>query len=118
MKTILNGQLEKIKLYKSRFLLFPEGSFTNLINETGPTFDKYGFMTSTLFLHHNYEQMEQFLFLYNKTYPSISRLHSIGKSVRGKELYVYVLSSTPERHTAGKKKIQVYVAVNLFCKHF
>lgn len=29
-------------------------------------------------------------------------LHSVGKSVKGRELYVFVLSSTPDKHVPGK----------------
>lgn len=38
---------------------------------------------------------------YKQTYPDITAMHSIGKSVNGRELMVFIISSTPEKHTAG-----------------
>lgn len=67
-----------------------------------PEFDEYGFMTKTKFQHHNYAEMETFLKDINETYPNITHLKSIGKSVEGKELYVITVSSTPFNHVAGK----------------
>ncbi|KRT84126.1 Peptidase, partial [Oryctes borbonicus] len=69
-------------------------------NATKSTFDKYGFMINPKddFKHHHYEEMERFLMDYNTTYPNITDLKSIGKSVQGRELYVMVLSSTPTKH--------------------
>lgn len=64
--------------------------------------DEYGFVTKTKFRHHNYTEMETFLKDMNETYPNITSLYSIGKSVNGRELYVMVVSSTPLKHVAGK----------------
>lgn len=67
-----------------------------------PQADEYGFVTKTKFAHHNYTEMETFLKDMNETYPNITYLRSIGKSVQGRELYVMVVSSTPFEHVAGK----------------
>lgn len=40
------------------------------------------------FRHHNYTEMEALLKKIVKIRPEIARLYSIGKSVRGRELYV------------------------------
>ena len=43
------------------------------------------------FRHHNYTEMEALLKKIVKIRPEIARLYSIGKSVRGRELYVCLL---------------------------
>lgn len=80
------------------------GAFTILQNITKPIFDEYGFVISATseFYHHNYSEMERFLVEYNTSYPNITHLKSIGKSVKGKELYVISLSNTPEEHVPGE----------------
>lgn len=67
------------------------------------TIDKYGFLITGIndFKHHNYDEMERYLIEYNKTYPNITNLKSIGKSIDGRELYVFIISSTPFKHVAG-----------------
>lgn len=62
-------------------------------------------MTKTEFKHHNYKELETFLKDINETYPNITELKSIGKSVKGRELYVMVLGSTPLVHVPGKKQM-------------
>lgn len=81
--------------------------YHHLHNETRATFDNYGFMLDPThdFKHHHYKEMEEFLFNYNSTYANITSLKSIGKSVQGRELYVMVLSNTPEKHVPGKCRI-------------
>ncbi|GJQ81229.1 hypothetical protein Trydic_g20448 [Trypoxylus dichotomus] len=80
-------------------------------NQTKSIFDNYGFMIDPKgdFKHHHYQEMEQFLMDYNTTYPNITDLKSIGKSVQGRELYVMVLSSTPTKHVPGKPEFK-YIA--------
>lgn len=114
------------KLYKNMCILFQHANFTHfplffewtknvterniaaqsiqIENQTKPVFDEYGFMTKTEFKHHNYKELESFLKDINETYPNITELKSIGKSVKGKELYVMVLGSTPLLHVPGKQK--------------
>lgn len=72
--------------------------------------DQFGFLTPTdnEFKHHNYLDMERFLIEYNESYPNITYLHSIGKSVRGRELYVLIISNTPLEHKPGKLKNKMH----------
>lgn len=44
------------------------------------------------FRHHNYTEMEALLKKIAQTRPDIARLYSIGRSVRGRELYVSFFS--------------------------
>lgn len=61
------------------------------------------------FKHHNFIDMEQELKKLNQNYPKITRLHSIGKSVQGRDLYVMEVSSTPGVHIPGKPEFK-YIA--------
>lgn len=54
------------------------------------------------FRHHNYADMELFLRKYNSEFSSITYLHSIGRSVKDRELYVMVISDNPKIHEHGK----------------
>jgi carboxypeptidase D len=62
-----------------------------------------------LFEHHHYDKMVQFLKDFNASYPNITYLHSIGKSVQGRDLYVMVLGSTPHKHVPGVPEFK-YIA--------
>lgn len=68
-------------------------------------YDRYGFVIpdETVFRHHHYDDMVKFLKYYNETYPNLTFLHSIGKSVQGRDLYVMIISSTPNKHVPGKR---------------
>lgn len=82
------------------------GKAIQIENQTSSdAFDEYGFMTNTEFKHHNYKELEQFLKDINETYPNITDLKSIGKSVKGRELYVLILGNTPFVHVPGKKTL-------------
>nr|XP_022908553.1 carboxypeptidase D-like [Onthophagus taurus] len=85
-----------------------QGKFTEQENITTPEFDEFGFVLrdKNEFRHHDYTEMEKFLIEYNETYPNITDLKSIGKSVEGRELYVLVLGNTPLKHVPGKIKIK------------
>lgn len=65
------------------------------------TVDSDGFMTDTSFTHHNYTEMVHWMVFLSRTYPQITRLHSIGKSVQGRDLYVLVISDNPGHHEPG-----------------
>ena len=58
------------------------------------------------FVHHNYVQMKQFLQMYAKSYPEITYLYSIGKSVQGRELWVLELSDNPGKHEPGEPEFK------------
>lgn len=81
----------------------PKGKNYELISVSKPFFDEYGFVlnASKDFKHHNYEAMKEFLEEYNSTFPNITALKSIGKSVQGRELFVITIGLFPEVHTAG-----------------
>lgn len=73
-----------------------------------PKQDKYGFVIpeNEVFRHHNYFSMEKFLKKYSQTYPTLTNLHSIGKTSQGRELYVIVISNTPFKHSPGKPEFK------------
>lgn len=53
--------------------------------------------------------MEQYLLQVNASHPDITHLYSIGRSVRGQQLWVLALGATPHRHTVGIPEFK-YVA--------
>ncbi|MEE6480530.1 hypothetical protein FKM82_012601 [Ascaphus truei] len=53
------------------------------------------------FTYHNSKELESFLMSINAKYPDITHLHSIGKSVEGRDLWVIVLGKFPTKHTVG-----------------
>ncbi|XP_063783568.1 carboxypeptidase M [Pseudophryne corroboree] len=61
------------------------------------------------FSYHNSQQMESVLKDFNTNYPAITYLHSIGKSVEGRDLWVFVIGKTPTKHTIGIPEFK-YVA--------
>ncbi|XP_076253987.1 carboxypeptidase D svr [Rhynchophorus ferrugineus] len=89
----------------------PEGEYSEVISSNTSLYDEYGFMIRDpdLFKHHHYEEMVEYMKLFNRTYSNITYMHSIGKSVKGRDLYVFVLSSTPLHHELGKPEFK-YVA--------
>lgn len=54
------------------------------------------------FKHHNYLMMERYLQDLAESYPHITKLTSIGKSVEGRELYVLEITKDPGKHIPGK----------------
>uniref|UniRef100_A0A8I3RZK0 Carboxypeptidase M n=1 Tax=Canis lupus familiaris TaxID=9615 RepID=A0A8I3RZK0_CANLF len=61
------------------------------------------------FAYHHQEQMEAFLKTVARNYSSITRLHSIGKSVQGRNLWVLVVGRFPKEHRVGIPEFK-YVA--------
>ncbi|XP_020494965.2 carboxypeptidase D isoform X1 [Labrus bergylta] len=61
------------------------------------------------FRHHNYADMELFLRKYSSEFPSIVHLHSVGRSVENRELYVMVISDNPTVHEHGEPEFK-YIA--------
>ncbi|XP_069085288.1 carboxypeptidase M isoform X2 [Pleurodeles waltl] len=59
--------------------------------------------------YHNTAEVEAFLQNVAKDYPSITYLHSIGKSVSGRDLWVLVLGRSPSAHVVGIPEFK-YVA--------
>ncbi len=56
--------------------------------------------------HHNYDAMTTFMKDWQKKCSQISRLYSIGKSVEGRELWVYELSDNPGVHEPGEPEVK------------
>ncbi|XP_065891304.1 carboxypeptidase D-like isoform X1 [Dysidea avara] len=61
------------------------------------------------FSHHSNEQLDNFLHTYATKYPSITRLYSIGKSVKGIDLWVMEISDHPGTHEPGEPEFK-YIA--------
>ncbi|KAM9311686.1 carboxypeptidase M [Gastrophryne carolinensis] len=53
------------------------------------------------FSYHNSVQLESVLKDFASKYPAITYLHSIGKSVQGRDLWVFVVGKYPTKHTVG-----------------
>ncbi|XP_075711125.1 carboxypeptidase M isoform X2 [Rhinoderma darwinii] len=67
------------------------------------------FAQSLDFSYHNFGQLETILKDFNSRYPTITYLHSIGKSVEGRNLWVLVVGKYPNTHTVGIPEFK-YVA--------
>ncbi|XP_053642527.1 carboxypeptidase D isoform X4 [Cherax quadricarinatus] len=61
------------------------------------------------FEYHNYAKMTDFVRSMSATYPNLTALYSIGKSVQGRELWVMVVSASPYEHIVGQPNVK-YVA--------
>uniref|UniRef100_A0A1I8Q4W2 Peptidase M14 domain-containing protein n=1 Tax=Stomoxys calcitrans TaxID=35570 RepID=A0A1I8Q4W2_STOCA len=68
-----------------------------------------GFLTPTKFEHHNFVALEKFVHDIADSYPSITRLYSIGKSVQNRDLWVMEIFATPGEHVPGVPEFK-YVA--------
>ncbi|CAL8279355.1 unnamed protein product [Gadus morhua 'NCC'] len=53
------------------------------------------------FRYHDNTAMKEYLLHINTTSPEIAHLHSIGRSVRGQELWVMIVGLNPRQHTLG-----------------
>ncbi|XP_067635881.1 carboxypeptidase D isoform X2 [Eurosta solidaginis] len=67
------------------------------------------FLTPIKFEHHNFTAMEKFIRNIADTYPPITRLYSIGKSVEHRDLWVMEVFATPGQHIPGIPEFK-YVA--------
>lgn len=68
--------------------------------------DKYGFYHTVEFKHHNYVAMEGYLRDLAASYPNITRLYSVGSSVKGRELYVMEVTRNPGKHSPEKPEVK------------
>jgi carboxypeptidase D len=57
-----------------------------------------GFVRDPGFKYHHYDDMKTFLAFYAHTYPNLTRLYSIGKSVNDRDLWVLEISDNPGIH--------------------
>ncbi|XP_030638542.1 carboxypeptidase M [Chanos chanos] len=53
------------------------------------------------FRYHNSIEVEQYLKTVNRNHPEFTHLHSIGKSVEGRDLWVLILGKHPREHKTG-----------------
>ena len=60
----------------------------------------------TEFLHHSNENLKEFLQSYATKYSKITRLYSIGKSVKGVDLWVMEISDNPGIHELGEPEFK------------
>lgn len=86
----------------SECVIFKTGNNSDLVVETSPPHDEYGFVTPTEFKHHNFQELENELQLLASNYPNITRLYYIGSSVQGRKLYVMEISDKPGIHEPGE----------------
>ncbi|XP_059487173.1 carboxypeptidase D-like [Neocloeon triangulifer] len=64
-------------------------------------------LDTPVLIHHNQKALfEEFLML-TKNYPTITRLYSIGKSVKGNDLYVLEISDNPGAHELGEPEVKM-----------
>ncbi|MED6261809.1 hypothetical protein ATANTOWER_010387 [Ataeniobius toweri] len=61
------------------------------------------------FRYHSNSEIEQYLHQVSSANPDITHLYSIGKSVKGQQLWVLALGVSPRRHTVGVPEFK-YVA--------
>ena len=61
---------------------------------------------SVEFKHHNYEALTKVLKEYSHSCKNISRLYSIGKSVKGRELWVLEISDNPGKHELAEPEFK------------
>uniref|UniRef100_A0A8D0DUM9 Carboxypeptidase M n=1 Tax=Salvator merianae TaxID=96440 RepID=A0A8D0DUM9_SALMN len=61
------------------------------------------------FTYHHTNEVEGFLKMMRRNYPSITHLYSIGKSVRGRDLWVLAVGRFPTQHKIGIPEFK-YVA--------
>ncbi|XP_053952079.1 carboxypeptidase D isoform X2 [Anastrepha ludens] len=92
LETNYDGNFRKVKVERSKALTSEDD-----------------FFTPTKFEHHNFTEMEKFIHNTAESYPSITRLYSIGKSVEERDLWVMELFVTPGQHIAGVPEFK-YVA--------
>ena len=57
-----------------------------------------GFIRDPGFKYHRYDDMKTFLAFYAHTYPNLTRLYSIGKTVNDRDLWVLEISDNPGVH--------------------
>ncbi|XP_037935345.1 carboxypeptidase D isoform X2 [Teleopsis dalmanni] len=111
---ITNDNTEALRI---DFTLLPtennyDGDFRKINVEHAESLTKHendGFLTPTKYEHHNFTAMEKFIRNIAESYPTITRLYSIGKSVQDRDLWVMEIFVTPGAHVPGIPEFK-YVA--------
>jgi carboxypeptidase D len=57
-----------------------------------------GFVRLPTFNYHHYDDLKAFMAFYAHTYPNITRLYSVGKSVENRDLWVMEITDNPGIH--------------------
>ncbi|EDV22434.1 uncharacterized protein TRIADDRAFT_28479 [Trichoplax adhaerens] len=83
--------LGRILIFLFLVILIESGSVKGLEN-LDISFDRY----------HHYEELTDLLHKYNKMFPSITRLHSIGQSVKKREIWAFQISDKPNVTEKGE----------------
>ena len=92
----------RVFCHRSYFISFKARA--RIMNKILKALFVFGLITTTYinasvkFIHHNYEEMTKVLKNYSKSCANISRLHSIGRSVEGRELWVFEITDNPGKH--------------------
>ncbi|XP_053989672.1 carboxypeptidase M-like [Hylaeus volcanicus] len=81
----------------------------DLSNQYNARFHAYEEPYGIDFTYHNYDQMSRFLRATSLRFQNLTALYSIGKSVKGRDLWVMVVSASPYEHMIGKPDVK-YVA--------
>ena len=50
----------------------------------------------------HYDELTEFMHKFADSYPSITRLYTVGQSVQGRELWVLEISDNPGNHEPGE----------------
>jgi len=56
--------------------------------------------------HHNYQMTKEKMENITKQCPDITKMYSVGQSVEGRELYVMVISDSPNKHKPGNPEFK------------
>ncbi|XP_064619385.1 carboxypeptidase D-like isoform X2 [Lineus longissimus] len=98
----------EIKLDKKQKVIPSLESLVNMVNKLGDAAHRNAlkFTEPTKFEHHKFDAMTTFLRKYTNKCPSITRLYSIGKSVKGRELWVLEITDNPGKHEPGEPEFK------------
>ena len=96
------GKMLDFKLQKSSSLPVSEVASKYVSKNNGDSktieLNGEGFLTSPQYVYHHYEDLQTQMAYFAHKYSNFSRLYSIGKSVRGRELWVLEISDNPGLH--------------------
>ncbi|CAH1802479.1 unnamed protein product [Owenia fusiformis] len=68
--------------------------------------DNAKFIEPTQFKHHNHQEMTEFMQIIANKYPGITRLYSVGRSVKNRDLWTLEISDNPGRHEPGEPEFK------------